>query len=122
MRFPDIPNSDKGYATPLNYSALGLGNHTITVKVTDRFGSSLERVKEFASLAFHKSYIGKDDIVEMGWSYTTALGKDILVYDAEIDGQYYNLVLRWSTREQSFKIVSVEGRPTNDESADGPSE
>ena len=52
-----IFNSDAGYATPLNYSALGLGN-TITVKFTDRFGSSLERVKN-SPLAFHGLILAK---------------------------------------------------------------
>ena len=123
IRFPDIPGSDKaGYATPLNYSALGFGNHTITVKITDRFGSSVERVKEFATLAFHKPYIGKDSIVEMGWSYTSALGEDVFVYDAVIDGQFYNLVLSWSAREQGFKIISIEARPTKEKPEDNSTE
>lgn len=122
-RFPDIPNSDKaGFATPLNYSALGVGNHTVTVKVTDHFGSYVEKVKEFSSLAFHKPYIGKDDVIEMGWAYTTALGEDIIVYDAGIDEQPYNLVLRWSTRQQGFKIVSIEGRPAKNDAEDEPAE
>ena len=122
-RFPDIPNSDKaGYATPLNYSALELGNHTVTVKVTDNFGSSVERMKKFTSLAFHKPYIAKENIVEMGWSYTTALGQDILVYDAEIDGQSYNLVLSWSTREQGFKIVSIEGKDITEDFEGNPAD
>ena len=115
-QYADIPGADSaGFSTPFNFSALEPGEHQITVRVTDNFGTKAETSATFNSLSFHKPYIDADALVELGWSYTTALGGDILIYDAKIDGETYDLVLRWSTNSQRFEIVDIAHEPDSEE-------
>ena len=106
--FPNIPDSgSSGYSTPLNYSALGRGQHTVTLRVTDNFGSVVEKKSAFTAVTFERAYYTKSTPVELGWSYTAPLGEQISIFDVWIDGVAYDIVLQWSTIHQSFEIVDI---------------
>jgi len=106
--FPEIPNAESaGYSTPLNYAALGEGEHTITLKVTDGFGSVIEKKSVFTAITFEKAYYPKTARIELGWAHTASLGEQMSVFDAWIDGVAYDILLQWSTVSQSFEIVDI---------------
>ena len=107
-RFPDIEGSDRaGYATPLNYSAMTPGEHTLTVRVTDNAGSVIERTSNFSTTRFHKAYIPRADAVDLGWTVTDGLFDRIKIQHAYIDGLPYRITLKWNTVTQSFDIIEI---------------
>ena len=107
--FPDIPNSDEsGYATAVNFSALDKGEHALTVRVTDAFGSVIERTVEFEGTRFNTPFLGAEDAVELDWSRVIGTGSTLIVRDARIDGEFYNIALKWRTSSQSFEISHID--------------
>ena len=106
-RFPNIEGSDKaGYATPLNYSALTAGDHTLTVRVTDNAGSITERTSNFRTTRFNKPYVSSPS-VDLGWTVTDGLFDRIKIQYAYIDGVPYRITLQWNTVTQSFDIIEI---------------
>jgi hypothetical protein len=107
-RFPDIEGSDQaGYATPLNYSALTPGEHTLMVRVTDKAGSVTERESNFLTTRFHKPFISNSGAVDLGWTVTDGLFDRIKIQYAYIDGMPYRITLKWNTVTQSFDIIEI---------------
>ena len=109
--FSDIPNAENsGYATAVNFNALGKGEHELRIRVTDAFGSVIERTVDFEVTRFNKGFISRDDNVELGWSSVTGMGERIRVRGALIEGRYYDIELQWQTASQGFEIVYIESR------------
>jgi hypothetical protein len=86
------------------------GEHTLTVTVTDGFGTSRSRTTTFETARFEKAFVPPSDVVELGWSIIRGLGDQMYVYDAVVDGVSYNITLQWDTVSQSFKINSIEAK------------
>ena len=106
--FEEIPNSDQsGYASAVNYSGLDKGDHDLLIRVTDSFGSVVERSVEFGVTRFEKSYISADDYVELGWAGISALGRGINIRGAWIGEQTYDITLEWRSKSQRFEITSI---------------
>lgn len=109
--FENIENADQsGYASAVNFNALGKGKHTLKVRATDAFGSIAERKIDFKVTRFDKNFIGPSDAIELGWSDITALGKSFTILGAIIDGEYYDISFEWRTTSQTFEITSIEKR------------
>ena len=107
--FEDIEDaSQSGYASAVNFSSLGSGDHDLTIKATDSFGSEVERSIEFGVTRFEKTYISADEYVELGWAGLSALGKSISIQGARIGDAYYDIVLEWRTSSQNFEITSID--------------
>lgn len=107
--FPEIEqSSDSGFSSPLNFSRLQAGEHNLTVKVTDAFGTAKEKSSSFVVARFDKSFIGSGDGVELGWAREiSALGSSIFIQGALIDGDFYNIKLTWRTSSQNFELVEI---------------
>ena len=106
--FEEIPNSGQsGYAAAVNYSGLEKGDHDLVVRVTDSFGSVVERSVEFGATRFEKDYISVDDYVELGWAGISALGKGINIRGAWIGDQSYDITLEWRSSSQTFEITNI---------------
>ena len=99
---------ESGYATAVNFSALDKGEHSLTIRVTDSFGSVVERTTQFEATRFNKSFLGPGDVVELGWSRATGMGDTLVIREALVDGEYYNITLQWRTSSQSFEIVDID--------------
>ena len=106
--FAEIPNSEQsGYASAVNFSGLEKGDHDLVIRVTDSFGSVVERSVEFGVTRFEKSYISADDYVELGWAGISALGRGINIRGAWIGEQTYNITLEWRPESQKFEVTSI---------------
>mgnify|MGYP001997268099 FL=1 len=106
--FEEIPNSDQsGYAAAVNFSGLEKGDHDLVIRVTDSFGSVVERSVEFGATRFEQSYISPDDFVELGWAGISALGRSISIRGAWIGEQTYNITLEWRPESQKFEVTSI---------------
>ena len=109
--FSEIPNSDQsGYASAVNFNGLDKGDHDLLIRVTDSFGSVVERSIEFGVTRFEKSFISADDYIELGWAGISGLGRGISIRGALIGEQAYDITLEWSTSSQKFEITSITPR------------
>ena len=107
--FPDIEGSElSGYASSVNFNGLSKGNHTLVVQVTDVFGSVVTRSVKFNVTYFDKGYLSASDVIELGWSNIQGLGDNISIEGARVDGEIYDIELKWRTKSQGFEIVRIE--------------
>jgi hypothetical protein len=107
--FEEIPNSDRsGYAAAVNFSGLEKGDHDLVIRVTDSFGSIVERSVEFGVTRFEKSFISADDYVELGWASISASGRSINIRGAWIGEETYNITLEWRPESQNFEVTSIK--------------
>ena len=109
--FADIQgSSESGYASAVNFNGLTKGDHELTVRATDSFGSVKERTVEFGVTRFNKSFISEDEYIELGWAGFSALGRSISVRGARIGDEYYDISLEWRSASQNFEITSIRQR------------
>ena len=109
--FADIQgSSESGYASAVNFNGLTKGDHKLTVRATDSFGSVKERTVEFGVTRFNKSFISEDEYIELGWAGFSALGRSISVRGARIGDEYYDISLEWRSASQNFEITSIRQR------------
>lgn len=114
-RFPDNElASESGFSTAFNWNQLGSGEHEITIRAIDTFGSSAERTFDFAVTTFDKGFIQSSDVFELGWSSISGLGDSLLIRGALIDGAYYDITLQWRPRSQNFEIVGIRNLSAGD--------
>ena len=107
--FPDIEGSElSGYASSVNFNGLSKGNHTLVVQVTDVFGSVVTRSVKFNVTYFDKGYLSASDVIELGWSNIQGLGDNISIEGARVDGEIYDIEIKWRTKSQGFEIVRIE--------------
>ena len=106
--FPEIIDAgNSGYASAVNFNALGGGEHDLLVRVVDGFGSIVERTVNFEVTRFDSGFIQKGDMFELGWARATGLGDTLIIRQAAIDGNLYNITLKWRTSSQGFEIVNI---------------
>lgn len=114
-RFPDNERADEsGFSTAFNWNQLGSGQHEITIRAIDTFGSSKERTFNFAVTTFDKGFIKASDVFELGWSSISGLGNSFMIRGALIDGAYYDITLQWQPRSQNFEIVGIRNLSAGD--------
>ncbi len=114
-RFPDNERaSESGFSSAFNWNQLGSGQHKITVRVIDAFGSTAERTANFAVTTFDKRFIKASDIFELGWASISGLGDSFVIRGALIDGAYYDITLQWQPRSQKFEIVGIRNLSTGE--------
>jgi hypothetical protein len=101
-------SENSGFASAFNYSSLGKGEHELRLRAIDNFGSTLERVVRFEVTRFVSEFIQKGDAVELGWSGVIGMGDSLIIRDALIDGDYYNIILKWRTSSQKFELDYIE--------------
>ena len=109
--FEDIQgSSESGYASAVNFNGLTKGDHELTIRATDSFGSVKERSVEFGVTRFNESYISEDEYIELGWAGFSALGRSISIRGARIGDEYYDISLEWKSSSQNFEITSIRQR------------
>ena len=107
--FEEIEGASRsGFASTVNFSGLEKGEHTLTVTVSDEFGSVIERSVEFIVTRFDEPFIFEEDLVELGWSNVYPMGRSLTIRGASIGEEHYNITLEWLTATQAFEIVRIE--------------
>ena len=106
--FPDINGSStSGFSVPFRYSTLSAGQHTVSVVVTDEFGSQVERSSTFEVVRFDMAYLNKANTPSLDLSYVSGFADFITVRSAQVGDQAYDLVLAWQTQTQTFEIEEI---------------
>lgn len=107
-RFPDLPDSDdSGFSMAFNYNLLTVGENTITVRAISSIDSYRERSSTFTVTKFHREFFGGSIAADLSATQLATDGNDIAVQGMVIDGETYDVKLRWSTATQGFQIVEI---------------
>ena len=106
--FPDIDDSaNSGFSSAWNYNLMDLGEHTITARAYDTSGQYDESSRTFLVTRFHKPYLGNEDEVDLSDAQCSVSDSQILLGDAVMDGQVYDILLDWRTTAQGFQIIEI---------------
>ena len=106
--FPDIEDSaNSGFGAAYNYSNLSAGSHSITAVAYTGAGETKESTKQFEVVRFPSPYIAAADAVDLNAANCSVESDEITIVDALVEGDAYNLVLKWRTAEQGFEIIEI---------------
>ena len=106
--FPEIEDSaNSGFGAAYNYSNLSAGSHSITAVAYTGAGETKESTKQFEVVRFPSSYIAAADAVDLNAASCSVESDEITIVDALVEGDGYNLVLKWRTAEQGFEIIEI---------------
>jgi len=106
--YPGVPGSgDSGFSLAYGYSNLEPGEHTVTARAYANQGGFQESSATFTVVVFHKNFIPANDVVDTSGAGISGGGDEIQLNGVSIDGQLYDLLLKWRTAEQGFEIVEI---------------
>ena len=106
--FPDVEDSENsGFGAAYNYSNLSAGSHSIKAVAYTGAGETKESTKQFEVVRFPSPYIAAADAVELNAASCSVESDEITIVDALIEGDVYNLTLKWRTAEQGFEIIEI---------------
>jgi len=106
--FPDIEDASRsGYALAFSYSRLSEGTHDLKIVAVTNSGREIEQVNQFSVTKFHKNFIRPSDEVSLSSASCSVEADEISVVDALIDGQPYDLLMKWRTSDQDFQIIEI---------------
>ena len=107
--FPNVDGSlFSGYSLAFGYADLGSGQHTVRAVAYDLFGNSTEQSSTFNVVVYDKNFINSNEVVDLSGSTISASGDEIMINDASIGQQGYNLKLKWRTAEQGFEVIEIQ--------------
>lgn len=105
--FPDVEgSSDSGFSLAWNYSNLTAGPHTITAVAHTATGATQESSASFNVVKFD-SFIAAENAVDLNEGSCSLSSDEISIFDARVEGYFYDLVLKWRTAEQGFEIIEI---------------
>ena len=106
--FPDVEDAiESGFALAFNYSNFATGAHSMRVEVVTKSGRILKRTVDFEVTKFHKNFIGKADDVDIDNASCVIAESKVQLIDALIDGEIYDISMRWRTADQDFQIMEI---------------
>lgn len=107
--FPNFDSSENsGFSMAINYSSLSEGVHDIEAIAVDLAGFYSSSSSRITVERFDSEFFGPSTIVSTSSANVVSGGKDIRIEGLEIDGQRYNVLLRWNTAIQGFSIVDIQ--------------
>lgn len=98
---------ESGFALAFNYSNLDVGGHVMRVEVATKSGRVLLREVDFEVTKFHKNFIGEADDVDIGNASCVIEEGKLQLIDALIDGEIYDISMKWRTADQDFQIMEL---------------
>ena len=106
--FPDIDGSvSSGFAAAFAYSNLSVGSHSITAVAYTGSGETKESTKQFEVVGFPNPYIAASGAVDLDAASCSVSSDEISLVDALVEGDVYDLTLKWRTAEQGFEIIEI---------------
>lgn len=109
--FPGVPNSaNSGFGQTFNYSQLGEGSHSITVRAYATDGSMKESSAVFQVAKFPAEFIpsGQDPDSSNSQASVDRGNGDIVIRNVVLSsGESYEVRLRWKSASQGYQIIQV---------------
>lgn len=107
--YPTIPDSaNSGFSMAFAYGLLDPGQHRITVRANTFDGKFTEDSATFTVIKFHESFFSDPKSIDIGSSTLSKDGQNIRVNNLSVDGQLYNVGLRWNSATQGFEIIDIQ--------------
>ncbi|MEZ5569521.1 MAG: Ig-like domain-containing protein [Halioglobus sp.] len=106
--FPDIPGAENsGFSLAYGYANLSPGEHRITARATTPQGKIAEASATFTVLAFQAPFIFANQPVAIPPGGVSVSGDELYIEKLSVDGETFDVTLRWRTATQSFDIIEV---------------
>ena len=107
--YPEIPDSRfSGFGMTFNYNNAGAGQHTIRVRAISKTGQATGESHNYTVERFHDSYISKESAVDISNSDVSRNGQTIAIENITVEGEPYDVRLRWKKESQGFEIVEID--------------
>lgn len=107
--YPEIPGSrNSGFGMTYNYNNLASGQNTITIRATSNDGTFKEVTNKFTEWRFQKPFFPDDSSIDIRNSTVGKDGSRILIKNLSVDGQLYDVWLKWKKQTQGFEIDKIE--------------
>lgn len=107
--YPETSGSlQSGYSLAYGYSNLGAGTHTMTARAYNKLGEVKEASATFTVVVLAKDFIPATDEVSTEQASASFQGDEVQLNGVSIDGQLYDLLLKWRTAEQGFEIIEAD--------------
>jgi uncharacterized protein YkwD len=118
--FPDYPNSEfSGWSMKWNYSLLSVGEHELTIVITDIDNNQVSQSVIFSTTGFSSSFIRDPEAIDLSEaSISIPEPGRIIVTGAIVEGEEVDIELCWDTASQQFQIERIireedENKPEN---------
>lgn len=106
--FPDIPGAaDSGFSLAYGYVDLSPGIHSITARAITPQGRTAEVTNTFTVLTLLEGFISADQSVDIPSDGASVSGDEIYIEGLSVDGEIFDVTLRWRTATQGFEIIEV---------------
>ncbi|MDG4552125.1 MAG: hypothetical protein P9F19_02910 [Candidatus Contendobacter sp.] len=106
--YPAYPDSmQSGFSMAMNYSELGAGQHTMTIRAIDNYGGAHDVGVNFNVTRFDNPFMR--DPAEVGL-YSASVSKEnstIVIKGIVADGKSYDIRLNWKPAIQGFVISQI---------------
>jgi len=107
--FPDYRNPRySGFGTTYNYSELTAGSHTMQIKVYTIDGKIIESSSEFTVERLNEEFFGSDKPVSLDGAFVSARDDEVDLQGVLIDGETYDMTLKWAVPAQGFQVIRVD--------------
>ena len=107
--FEDFPESDHaGFSMAYNYSLLDPGLHDFRIRAVDKNGGYKDDAETIETVRFHKSFFTDPTAVDLSSSTVSRDGARVLIENLMVDGEPYDVQLRWRKESQDFDIIDIE--------------
>lgn len=106
--FPSYSNARySGFAMAFNYGNYSGGPHELALRAVDINGNHLERRVAFEIERFPNPYITSGVQIDAGTSFTIGIDNSIAIQNLIVEGQSYDLTLRWRKATQGFAVEQI---------------
>jgi hypothetical protein len=107
--FPNYPNCERsGFAMAMNFNNLGTGTYTFKIKAIAPNGDHNEVSSTIEVTSFHAQYFANPNVLALGSSSISAVGNDLVVRNAYVDNQPYDLTIRWNKGSQAPELYAID--------------
>ena len=106
--FPDVENASlSGFSLAWNYNEMTPGEHIITARAYNQNDQFKESSSSFTVTRFNKSFLEAGDQVDLSGAQCSVSDSQIMLGDAVMDGEVYDILLDWRTAAQDFQIIEI---------------
>lgn len=106
--YPNYPgSSESGFGMAYNYGLLESGAHELKIKAVDNSGLVEEISIPIVTERFQSSFISNPDAMDLSAATVSGSGQTLVIHNAYVEGQEFNVTLEWRTAYQGFAITRI---------------
>ena len=94
--------------TFLALSLLDPGLHDFRIRAVDKNGGYKDNAETIETVRLHKSFFTDPKAVDLSSSTVSLDGARVLIENLMVDGEPYDVRLRWRKESQDFDIIDID--------------